>query len=238
MKLIAHVLVVVFYLANPGVAQAFLFGWTEARLTKTLKKMDSAEREENWRRGIKYGERALGGCKRLRSERDPLCIAIMRRNATYYYNNGVHRHHATAIEHAYQLAREELGRDHFSTTSLRDIHYRVLIAEKHFVQAIPVLQERLQTERAVANEPYKVLDLTLQLYGLYHLTDQVEQEEGVLEILLPMVGELIGKDGDDYRDVATALAESYCARGKYAEFFSFAHEHQLDLRCSSRDSSQ
>jgi hypothetical protein len=237
LKHLAALIAILAWLSLPGTTFAWFWSnpdWTMAKLDNYQKKMEKAANAKALGRAIRYGEQALEGCRELRGDKDELCITLATKNATYYYQKDLHPRHAEEIEAAYRLALAEQGPDHHNTNSLRDIYYHVLLRQKHFQQAIPVLRKMLQVEGERANEPSQTMRLTLQLYGLYYLTEQVAEAEAVLETLLPLVAQALGKQ-EDYNAVAVALAEAYCARKNHHQFFTFVREHGLDMRCEAKN---
>lgn len=206
--------------------------WSEKKLHKTIMSIDKDVRKKRWKRIIKRSQEALSHCIELHGERDQRCINLLRNINTGYEKTRRFNDNAEQIKLAYTLALEELGTDHFSTIISRDYYYKYLLFHEKYIAAIPIVKEIIAAEKNRGNDRFEILERTTQLYALYGLTDQFELEEKTLLSLLQMTEELIGKDGEEYKTVAEALAENYCTQKKYHEFFDIVRREKLESRCT------
>ncbi|MBR9871442.1 MAG: hypothetical protein GYB26_09910 [Gammaproteobacteria bacterium] len=207
--------------------------WSEARLHSITLALESAVKQKHWEQAIDLGESTLVGCLTLRTEQDPGCIAIMVKNAVAYYKSGLSQTHFKQIARAYRQSSSVLGAEHFSTFNAREIYYQLLMERERYKEAIPLVIEYIDVEKATNNDEYKILDRLIQLYGLYQVTEQYEHGEPTLLRMLHLTEKLLGTDDQDYKRIALTLAELYCRQKRYHEFFSFAGKHKLGLRCPS-----
>ena len=206
--------------------------WTEERLHKLILKTGKAVRKQQWKTAIRHGEKALKGCLELTNERDPRCITLMRNNSLAYHRTGQRQQNAEQITRSYQIAYTELGERHYTTTITRDIYYHLLMDQERYEEIIPLVKTFIAIERSMNNDEFKILEWEIMLYAMYKVTEQQEQQEPTLLRMLELTEKLIGADSDDFQRVAITLAETYCAQEKLHDFFTFARQHKLDMRCS------
>jgi hypothetical protein len=204
---------------------------TEAQLDQSILSIDRDIRSKNWARVIKRGPEILAQCTSLATERDPRCIALLRNINYSYIRSGRINEIPGQIKKAYLLSASELGEKHSATVMSRDYYYKLLLFREKYKKAIPILNEIIKVEKARNNDEYEILERLTQLYALYGLTEQFTHEETTLVKLLALTGKLLGDSGEDYKKIAVALAENYCAQKKYYEFFKVAGENKLDIRC-------
>lgn len=208
--------------------------WSDKRIAATAHKAEQAAQKRQWKKATTLYFKAVSGCHSRYSPEYPYCLSIMRDASQSAFKADRHLKYAEAIAEAYHAAQNEWGSAHYTTRELRMVHYRVLLRQKDFEHAIPVVQAMLDTIASTTADRFDVFDLQLQLYGLYHLTGQREQEKLLLQQLAPITANLLGEDSEDYYEVLTALAIMHCEDKNYYDFFTLVRQHQLDLRCGVR----
>lgn len=208
--------------------------WSNKRIAETASKAELAAKKRQWKKATKISIKAVAGCHSYYSPEHPYCLSVMRDASQYAHKADRHVKYAEAIAEAYHAAQNEWGGTHYTTRELRKVHYRVLLRQKNFTQAISVVQAMLDTIASTTADRFDVFDLQLQLYGLYHLTGQREQEKLQLQKLVPITAKLLGEDSEDYYEVLTALAMMHCENKDYYDFFTLVRKHRLGLLCSTR----
>jgi tetratricopeptide (TPR) repeat protein len=205
--------------------------WDEARLNKAIQKYQRAGDKKQWELAIKYGEKALKGCLALYSESDYRCIIIRKNNSVHYLKLDRHVDRPTEVQMAYEVARAAKGTDHYLTRSTREVYYMLLLRQKKFREAIPILEESLKTALVLRFDPFKTLDIRLQLYGLYHIVKDTKKEQAELESLLPMAQKLLGENGEDAKAISEALGRSYCDHNQYDQWTDLKASHGIEGHC-------
>jgi len=70
-----------------------------------------------------------------------------------------------------------------------------------------------------------------QLYSLYGITGQLEEEEKTLMELLKLNKTLLGNDLDDNFEIILNLAKNYCLQKKAPEFNQLMMTYNLKYEC-------
>ncbi|ARN72767.1 hypothetical protein [Oceanicoccus sagamiensis] len=209
--------------------------WSEKKFIKQAKKHDKAVSKRQWKKSIELGETALEGCLTLYHPLDQRCIIIMKNNVTAYARTQQTLSHRTEITQAYQAATEAVGKKHFSTIIIRDIYRAMLLDLERYEDAVPVFIESIEVERAMQNDEFKILNYEIYLYALYLVTEQPQYEEPTLLRMMALTEKIMGVESDDFYRMVSTLAETYCARKQYNEFFDVIGKYKLDTKCLSKD---
>lgn len=207
--------------------------WDGDKLHSEIQAIEKARKDKNWIAVIETGQKALKGCIVLSGGRDPQCIAIMTKISVAYLKSQQLDQHPEHVKKTYELSSSVLGAKHFHTIQNRDVYHLLLINSERYREAIPLVLEFIDVEKAVGNDEFKILNWLIELYGLYKVSEQTNAEENTLIQLMNLTEKLLGREGEDFKRVATLLAQTYCENKKYHEFFSFAREQTLNLRCPS-----
>lgn len=207
--------------------------WSEETLYTVVKAAEEASRIKDWQTSISRGEQALEGCLEIAAEKDPRCILIMKNNIVAYNQADQVLSHAKEIEHAYRLAQNELGGDHYSTIIIREVFHKLLLDQGRYTETIPVVIDLIDEERSTTNDEFEILNWYIQLYALYKVEGIVANKPPTLERMLKLTDKLIGKKSDDYKRVTKVLAETYCEQEMYYEFYTFVKKQRLKIGCKN-----
>lgn len=207
--------------------------WSAKKLDKAMVRIDRDFSKKRWDRVIKYSNKALPHCISRFSERDQRCIILLRNINQSYNETRRFNPDSKQIRQAYELAKPELGLTHRTTMISRDIYYRYLLYKEDYIKAIPLVQEMLMVEENGQQDQWEIYNRTEQLYALYGLTEQWQEEEAMLKNLLTMAETLIGKDSDSYREIVLALAENYCIQKKPDAILDLKRQTDLTVECFS-----
>lgn len=207
--------------------------WSEQKFGKTFTSINRDLDRKRWIRVIDRSQAALPHCIALHTERDQRCIILLRNINLSYVRTRRLNPDSEQIRQAYVLAKDVLGVTHMTTNTSREIYYHYFLVKEDYASAIPLAIEILEVEEAGRKDRFEILARVEQLYALYGLTEQWVKEETTLRRLLIMTEELIGKDSEDYRAVATALSENYCIQKKWEKFFELVEENNLVIDCSA-----
>jgi|TARA_R110002073_G_scaffold211794_7_gene372169 hypothetical protein len=205
--------------------------WTEKKLGKAILKADKAARQEKWSRAIRYGEKMLLGSLKLDQKSDTRYINQLK-NLNYYYDqaNRLPEISARLLE-AYLLSTEHLGLSHNTTIVSRQLYYKLLISEKKYPGAIALVLESMSILGKNEEDNFKMHRYLKQLYSLYGLTGQLQQEEKTILEFMKLNIQLFGRNEEDFKKVIVVLAKNYCRQRKLNKFNQLIFYYNLKYSC-------
>ena len=222
--------ILMFLFLSPA-AVSFDMTWTEKKLGKVIVKADKAARQKKWSRAIKYGDQALEGSAALDKIEDPRYISQLKNINRYYDKAGRLLDVAHRIRQAYLLSSKHLGKFHETTKASRNLYYKLLVTQKDFLKAIPLILESVSNLKADREADFKRLRYLKQLYSLYALTRQYDKEETALMQYLTLSKKLLGEDDESIREGVINLARNYCRQKKLPEFTELSEKYSLKYVC-------
>lgn len=205
--------------------------WTEEKIGKLAVKADHAATRKKWGQAIKYGERALEGRAALNVESDPNYISCLKTLNRYYDKAGRLRQVAERVKKAYALSKKHLEPTHNTSKINRLLYYKLLIAEKDYQEAIPVVLENISLPGSTECDLFRKLHYLEQLYSLYGLTSQLKEQEAALIRFLELNEQLLGSDDEDSTKVRVLLAKNYCRQKKLDKFDDLKKKYDLQYIC-------
>lgn len=205
--------------------------WTEEKLGKVALKADKASMRKNWPKAIKNGERMLEGAVALYPESDFNYISRLKTLNRYYYKAGRLQEIPVRIIKAYQLSIKYLGPYHHNSKISRLLYYKLMIAEKKYIRAIPLVQEYISLLGNHEDEKFNKLHYLTQLYSLYGLTAQFTKQEDSLLRFIELNNQLLGQDDENTTKAIILLAKNYCRQGKYDQFRALQIKYNLLYTC-------
>ncbi len=227
-------LAIVIFLGHSVLGQmsAFETDWTEKKLGRVIIKAHKATQQKKWPLAIKYGERALEGSHALDQHKQARYINQLKNLNTYYNNAGRLNEVAERVKLAFYLSRENLGAIHETTMISRTLYYKLLIANKDYKNAIPLVMENIKISKKNNKADYKQLYYLKQLFSLYGLTGQLEKQEKFLLQYLKLNQYLYGEDDEDNAKTRNILAKNYCRQNKVGKFEKLITAHKLKYFCN------
>lgn len=205
--------------------------WTEKKLGKAILKADKAARQNRWSRAIKYGEKMLLGSLKLDQKSDARYINQLK-NLNYYYDQANRLPDISArLLEAYLLSKEHLGLSHNTTIVSRQLYYKLLISEKKYPGAIALVLESMSILGKNEEDNLKMHRYLKQLYSLYGLTGQLQQEEKTILEFMKLNIQLFGRNEEDFKKVIVVLAKNYCRQRKLDKFIQLVSDHDLKYIC-------
>ena len=205
--------------------------WTEKKLGQVILKTEKAAAQKRWPRAIKYGEHMITGSLALGKTSDPRHINLLRNVNNYYDKAGRLNEVGPRVKLTYKLAIENLGLDHPTARKSRTLYYKLLIANKRYYDAIPLMQQTIAISKKNPKSIYKTHQYLTRLYSLYSLTDQYEMEAEILGELLDLNIKLFGKRDENNVKIIMDLARSYCRQGKIQKFDQLLKTYHLKYVC-------
>lgn len=230
---LATLFVLMFTLPNQADARP----WSERKLDKAILKIDRDLNRKRWESVIERSKKAIPQCIARHTERNQMCIVMLRNINTSYEKTRRFNPDHSQIASAYTLASEVFGKTHSTTAKTRDYYYKFLIFTEDYAAAIPLVTEIIELEEAGANDEFRLMQRYNQLYALQGLVENWPEEENALTVVLRLAKEVMGEDSDDYRAAAEALAHNYCIQNKYHEFFELINQQNLQVPCFSKPNS-
>jgi len=210
---------------------AYETDWTERKLGKIILKADKAARQKKWTRAIQYGEQMLKGVKSLDQPSDARYISQLK-TLNRYYDNAKRLHHvAGRVKEAYILSKEYLEPTHETTMMSRTLYYKLLIADKNYNGAIPLVLENISILKKGENEDFRRHHYLKQLYSLYRMTGQLEKEEETLLLFLDLDKKLFNSSAKENVKIILNLANNYCRQKKFEEFNGLIKKYKLRYVC-------
>lgn len=221
-------------------AQADQGNWTEEKVGKLSVKADRAAMRKKWRLAIKYGEEMLKGSAALYDVNDPTYITRLKNLNRYYDKAGRLTEVAGRVKLAYELAKAHLEPSHSVATTSRVLYYKLLLTQKKYQEAIPVVYLNMSTLTKSKDDQFRKLHYFRQLYALYGLTGQFEKEEEYILNYIHLHEELIGElktDGDLEEDkddelILKRLVQNYCRRELTDKIKALTQKYDLKYICN------
>lgn len=223
------VLLLVLSVASPHYTSAA--DWSERKLGKIILKADKAARKKKWTRAIKYGERMLEGSAALDKKSDARYINQLKTLNGFYDKAGRLKDIGPRAQTAYLLASKHLGLAHSTTVASRLLYYKILISQKNYPDAIPLVEENISILKEGKAEDFRRLHYLEQLYSLYGITGQLEKEQGILLRLLALNEKLFDNDAEYTRKIILNLSKTYCYQNKMVEFNQLMKTYGLKYKC-------
>lgn len=205
--------------------------WSEKKLGKIILKADKAAMRKKWNRAIRYGEKMLSGSRALDRKNDPRYINLLKNLNVYYDKAGRIQEIPKRIEEAYLSSRKYLGAGHKTTRESRSLYYKLIILNKAYQSAIPLVLENISILGESREDKHQLYQYLKQLYSLYGLTGQLEKEEKTLLEFLALNRYLYGLDDEDNSKIILNLAKNYCLQKKIDKFEKLARAHNLHYFC-------
>ncbi|MCF6215910.1 MAG: hypothetical protein L3J58_07025 [Emcibacter sp.] len=221
-------LLLIFFI-NPAAADET--PWSEKKLGKAIIHADKAAGRKNWPRAIIYGEQALRASSVLDQQTDARYINLLKNLNRYYDKAGRLQEVAARVRTAYFLSREYLGQSHETTMINRMLYYKILIAQKAYEKAIPLVLENIAIVKKDDELKYKLHHYLAQLFSLYGLTEQLAEQENALLELLELNEKLFGRNDESSTKIRMILAKNYCRQKKISEFAKINKEYNLQYTC-------
>lgn len=223
--------------AQTNWAQADQGNWTEEKVGRLAVKADRAAIRKNWRLAIKYGEEMFKGSTALYEVSDSTYITRLKNLNQYYDKAGRLTEVAGRVKLAYELAKAHLEPGHSVATTCRVLYYKLLIAQKKYKEAIPVIDLNISTLTRSKDDQFRKLHYLKQLYALYGLTGQFEKEEEFLLSYIhlheDLIGELKADDGDkDDELILKRLVQNYCRREMTDKIRTLTQKYDLKYICN------
>ncbi len=221
------------FLGHTVVSQVFADEtvWTEKKLGRVILKAERAAKRKIWSRAIRYGEQMLTGSEALDQKHDQRYINLLKNLNKYYDNSHRLAEVPERIKSAYLLSKQHLGLSHTTSLISRNLYYKLLIAEKKYHDAIPLVLENISVSEKSSTENFRILHYLEQLSTLYRLTRQYAKEEGILLRFLEMNKWLVGKDAEDNIKIILSLAQNYCRQNKFDQFKQLIISNNLKYYC-------
>jgi len=216
---------------NMGQLAANQTQWTEERIGKLAVKADQAATRNKLSRAIKYGEKMLQGSRALYGPEDPNYINRLKTQNRYYDKAGRLQEVSERVKTAYLLSKKHFALTHDTSVISRLLYYKLLIAQKDYQSAIPLVLENIATLRNTVDDDFRKLHYLQQLHGLYGLTSQYEEQEKLLFKLLALNKRLIGSDTSDNIEIIMNLAKVYCLQNRGDEFQKLMKSYNLQYVC-------
>lgn len=212
-------------------AQADQTDWTEKKLGQVILKADRAARRQNWARAIKYGEQMLSGAQALNRKSDARYIHLLKNLNRYYDKAGRLTEIGPRVAEAYRLSKAHLGLTHGTTMMSRHLYYKLLLAERKYRDAIPLVRENIDIAGRGQKDPFRKLHFLEQLATLYGLTKQFEKEEQTLLHFLGASRKILDASNGELREIIMMLARNYCRRNEPEKFKALTAQHHLKYFC-------
>lgn len=232
-KLFCLPFLIIFFFNSIGLHQIALSqpGWTEEKIGKIALKADRAAQREKWSRAIKYGEQMLEGSRILHGQNSPETITHQKTVNRYYDKANRLNEIAIRVKNTYLMAKEVFHPTHNTSAVCRLLYYKLLISQKDYKNAIPVVLENISILTNSREDQFKHLHYLGQLHGLYGLTDMLQKREDTLLKLLDLNKKLVGDSVQNNINIIMNLAKTYCLQNKTVEFKKLSQKYDLKLKC-------
>jgi len=205
--------------------------WTEEKIGRIAVKADQAATKKDWSRAIRYGEKMLSASAELYLFSDIGYINRLKTLNRYYDKAGRLQEVPHRIETAYTLSKKHLGPKHHAAKVSHLLYYKLVVANKNYMKAIELVQENIAGLETDKDDGFRLLHYLKQLYSLYNLTEQLEQEEQILQKVLTLNTQLMGNALEDNRTIIISLAKNYCRQQKLAAFNALMEKYDLKYEC-------
>ena len=205
--------------------------WTEKELGKVIVRAEKAATKKRWQRAIKYGTRAVEGSLALDHKEAPRYINLLKNLNVYYDKTGKLADIPEQVESTYNQSFKVLGNDHPTTLKSRTLLFKLLLIQKRFSAAIPLVLEDIAINEKDPKGQYKILVYLSQLYSLYALTGQFEREGETLERLLALNIRLFGDKDASHLPIIKDLSNNYCRRKQQEKFTQLVEKYDLKFQC-------
>ena len=205
--------------------------WTEEKIGKFAVKADRAAARKRWSSAIKYGEKMLKGSLALYPKTHLEYIRRLKTLNRYYDKAGKLTKVPERVKEAYLLSKEFLPTMHDSRKTSRLLYYKLLIAQKKYIEAIDIVRENISLVGISDDEQFRLYHYLKQLYSLYGLTNQLPQEEETLVRFLELDTRFVKSPVEEQMQVIIRLAKNYCLQKKQVEFKRLIKIHNLPYKC-------
>ena len=224
---------IIFLLGQSGFSpvSAYQTDWTEEDIGKAAVKAEKAASRKKWSLAIKYGEQMLLGSETIFGPDAPYSITRLKTLNRYYDKAGRLGQVSARVEKAYIQSRTHFIPSHDTAVTSRLLYYKLLIAQKKFKLAIPIVLENISLLSKSEDDTYKNLHYLGQLQGLYALTGHHAAREKTLVELLALNILLTSPSLKDNRTIIVDLAKTYCIQKKHQEFEKLMQKHDLKYVC-------
>ncbi|WP_417466160.1 hypothetical protein [Kordiimonas sp.] len=180
---------------------------------------------------IKYGEQLLEGSRLLYGPEDISTINHLKNLNRYYDKAGRLREVAERVRLGYQVSRKHFSLNHSTTEVSRLLYYKLLIAEKDYLGAIPVVYENIAVLTDSEDDAFRRLHYLGQLHGLYGLTEQHDKREEILLEQLELNIQLMGNDTESSEKIILNLGGIYCEQKKFTKLRELMTRFDMKLQC-------
>jgi len=205
--------------------------WTEQKIGRAAVKADKAAMRKKWSVALKYGEKMLAGSIALYGSEDKNTIQRLKTLNRYYDKAGRLEKVPTRIKQGYLLAKKHFPPTHNTILISRLLYYKLLIKQKDFQAAIPLVYENIAILSENNDDQFKRLHYLGQLHGLYGATLQRNREENVLVQKLALNQQLVGKELGDNISIIMDIAHVYCQQQKIEDFKQLMQTYNLKFKC-------
>ncbi|PHZ84743.1 hypothetical protein CRD36_10685 [Paremcibacter congregatus] len=205
--------------------------WTEEEIGKVAVKADKAATKKHWEKAIRYGERMLKGSEALYGQDSPYYTSRLKTLIRYYDKAGHLDQIPEKVEKAYIQSKKYFDPKHDTATISRLVYYKLLITQKKFSKAIPLVYENMAILKNTEDDDFRKLHYLGQLNGLYGITGQFVLQEKILLEQLDLNKRLIGLTTKDNIKIIMNLAKNYCRRKLDAEFDTLVQTYGLKYKC-------
>ena len=214
-------------------AEAFVKNsdWSEEKIGKVAVKADKAAVRKKWPRAIKYGEEMLAGAEALYG---PNALQTLNRLKTlnrYYDKAGRLIEVQGRIQKAYLLSKQHCPPEHDTAVISRLLYYKLLLREKNYSDAIPIVFENMAVLGDSEDDAFKRIHYLGQLHGLYGATGQLAERERTLLEQLELNKQLTSDHIEDNMKIILNLAKTYCLQKKFKDFRRLMQAHNLPHEC-------
>ncbi|MFC3051050.1 hypothetical protein [Kordiimonas pumila] len=208
--------------------------WTEEKVGYYAVKADQAASQKHWSKAIEYGEHMLRGSSFLYKEDDIEYLNRLKTLNRYYDKAGKLGEVADRVQKAYELSYATLGPRHHISELSRLLYYKLLIAEKNYRTAIPLVQENIKNLSLSKDDAFQRLHYLEQLFSLYGLTGQLEEEAQTILRFLALDRQLVASPLEENLPIIITLAKNYCQRKKIALFQELMQTYGLEYECETK----
>lgn len=205
--------------------------WTEEKVSRAAIKASKAATQKKWSRAIKYGEQILRGSKALYQQNDIKFINRLNTVNSYYEKVGRCQGIAGRIQKAYDLSKKYLGQEHDTLKKSRALYYKLLITNKEYKKAIPLVLEKISTLKISEEDNFRKRQYLGQLFSLYGLTNQRALEEQTLIKMLELNKHLLRDAHESNHKIILDLAKNYCLQSKIKKYNDLIKSHDLKYVC-------
>jgi len=205
--------------------------WTEDKIGEVALKADQAATRKKWPRAIKYGEQMLEGSIIVYGQDAPETFSRLKTLNRYYDKAGRLTEIGERVKRTYLFTKDFFQPKQNMSVVSRLLYYKLLIAQKDYKSAIPVVLENIAILTSSRDDQFKHLHYLWQLHGLYGLTAQLLEREKVLLHLLKLNKELVGENPQDNMKIILNLAKTYCLQKNLGKFKKLSQTYGLKLTC-------